>query len=268
MRYVFLLLFLFPVLLFAQVTPIGKGWQLSLTLEPSWQRKLNVTPSVTSMDTVARTPFDGNTRQIRFPRRPDTVRFAGTETIYFAESALSRSVRREKAIFELLAGLRLHYRTRYGLEFSAGLFYRRTEQDGRIASTDDFPEQFYYRSTSSTKTYYATAYNATYHFLQQKRFQPYAGIELRTGLVRQQLTAVTAIFPAEDREEQRLAAILPQFRTQTIFDFELRLLAGVNYQLADRWSVGLATSLNRFLLPGLPNALQVRYRLGNPATAL
>jgi hypothetical protein len=262
MRFALILLFVFPLCLTAQVDPFGNGFQISLTLEPTWQRNLTIRPRVTAADTVL---WRGGLTQGRLSGRrfpPDTIRFNGTETVYYSEPTLDRTVRRKQAIFKLLSSVRLHYRFNNNFEISTGLLFQQYDDDRRPQSVEEFPEDFFYSASRSRSTYFGVGTDATYHFLRDRKFRPYAGLQLRTAIFHFETRGIQWVFPGENREEPRLDELRPAFRQNTIFDFDLKLLAGVNYQFADRWMVGFEAHLNRYLIP-IPRALQVRYRLGS-----
>jgi len=126
----FLILFvLFPVCLFAQkkdVDIFGKGWYLSVSLQPEINSKFSLTPYVTANDTLSRRM---GTVINTSPRLATTSPIEGDETLYYREPELQRRVDREQVIYNLLASIRFHYRLDERLEFSAGFFFLPTYND-------------------------------------------------------------------------------------------------------------------------------------------
>ena len=95
-----------------------------------------------------------------------------------------------------------------------------------------------------------------------KPYRPYLDLHVRFGARHTKGYRFTQIFPGLNEEIGSIENIVERFRTNTIFDIDLDLLAGINYQINDRLLIGIEAHLSRVLLPA-PRALQVRHRLGN-----
>lgn len=260
-----IILFLFlPVCLSAQkedVDIFGKGWYLSFMLQPEVSSKFSLTPYVTANDTL---PREVGVISYNFPRRSDTIRFDGNETFYYREPGLQRKVDREQVIYNLLASIRFHYRLDEKLEISAGFFFLPTYNDEE--KTEGFPvglpNDFFYSSYGTKETFGGLIGDFNRHFRKGKRLRPYLGLQGRFGARHIKGYRLTQVFPGLNEEAGSIENIVERFRTNTIFEIDLDLLAGINYQISDRLLIGLEAHLGRFLLP-VPRALQVRYRLGN-----
>jgi len=234
--------------------------------QPDIDSKFNLTPYVTANDTI---PRKIDIRGRILPRRADTVLLGGSDVLYYRELALERSVRRKEAIFSLLASVRLHYRMNDRFEFSAGFFHRPTiTTENRTDDFTGFPDDAYYFASVSKNIYGGLATDFNYHLRKGKRLRPYLGMKARFGLSHSEFLGSRKLFPGLNQEEPELVNnVIERFRKNTILDFDLDLLAGLNYQISDRLMIGIEGHLNRFLIP-FPAALQVRYRLkgkGTPA---
>jgi hypothetical protein len=238
-----------------KANPFGKGFQISLTLEPDLQRKFTLRPYVTAADTL---PIDRLRFGRNFQRRADTIQLNGNNVLYWFEDELNREVERKQAIFNLISRIKIHYRFGGGIEISGGFTYSGYTD---VKSTNDInglPNDFFY-STSETRFDRAGFLTGlTYHFGKNSRFQPYAGLQLDMAISFYTYRVGKNSFPGLDVELP--SEVSERFRKNTIFDFDLDLLAGFNYQLNDRWAIGLEAELTRYLLP-VPAALQIRYRL-------
>jgi hypothetical protein len=85
-------------------------------------------------------------------------------------------------------------------------------------------------------------------------------MQAKFGLSHSSFLGSRKVFPGLGRESELVNNVVERFRENTILDFDLDLLAGINYQLSDRLLIGIEASLSRYFLP-IPQALQVRYRL-------
>jgi len=266
MRPLVFLFFLLPVYLFAQqknVDIFGKGWYLSLTLEPQISSEFDLSPYVTANDTLAREI--GLTGSLPF-RFADTVMIDGNDVIYYNEPGLRRNVSRAEAIFSLLGSVRFHYRENDRFEFSAGFFYRTNITDEE--RTDDFsafPNDAYYFTSVNKNIYGGIVTDFNYHFRKDKRLRPYLGMEMRFGLSHTRNLGGRQIFPGLGQESDLAFYIVERFRKNTILDFDLDFLAGINYQVSNRVAIGIEARPNRYFLP-IPAALQVRYQLNGKGT--
>lgn len=263
MRCLIILIILLPTCLFAQKNDVkifGKGWYLSVMLQPEISSKFTLTPYVTANDTF---PRKVGVVPNNFPRRSDTIRFDGNETLYFREPGLQRKQNRDQAIYNLLASIRFHYRLDERWEISAGFFFLPTYNDEeRGEDFSGLPNDFFYSSWGTEQTYGGLMGDFNYHLRRGKRLRPYLGLQGRFGARHTKGYRFTQIFPGLNEEIGSIENIVERFRTNTIFDIDLDLLAGINYQINDCLLVGIEAHLSRFLLPA-PRALQVRYRLGN-----
>ncbi|TXF89944.1 hypothetical protein FUA23_08275 [Neolewinella aurantiaca] len=263
-RIIILFLFL-PVCLTAQQNDIsifGKGWYLSLMLQPEVDSKFILTPYVTANDTL---PRSTGTVYNPYPRFGVTSPLDGDETLYYEEPNLRRKAEREQIIYNLLASIRFHYRVDERLEISAGFFFLPTFNDEEITEDpfEDLPDDFYYSSWGTKETYGGLMADFNYHLRKGKRLRPYVGLQGRFGVRHTEGIRLSQIFPGLNQEVGSIENVVERFRVNTIFDFDLDLLAGINYQLNDRFVVGLEAHLGRFLVP-VPRALVVRYRLKSP----
>ena len=260
MRHLVVLLLLLPVCLSAQkkdVDIFGKGWYLSLTVQAEIKSEFTLTPFVTANDTLPRTGVITT-----FRRFPDTVRLNGNETVYFREPELQRDVRREQAVVNFLSSIRVHYRSNNRLEYTFGLFYQPTYED--LPRTNEFsglPENFFYTSYGVKKISGGLVGDITYHLRKGKRLRPYLGLQSWFGATRSEALLVARVFPGLNEEINITENIVERFRINTIFDWDLDLLAGINYQLGDRLAIGIEAKLGQYLIP-IPRAVQIRYRLG------
>jgi hypothetical protein len=94
--------------------------------------------------------------------------------------------------------------------------------------------------------------------------RPYFGLQSRFGATRSEALLIARVFPGLNEEIDLTENIVERFRTNTIFDAELDLLAGINYQLGGRLAIGIEASVSRYFIPG---TLQLRYRLGKDREA-
>lgn len=252
-----LLLFL-PLLSFAQETkPTGEGFQLSLALKPSASRFFTLSPLVTAMDTLPGMPIIRSGRTV--PRPSENVILNGQEVEYWYEPELSREARRTETLFKLLTQLKLHYRFNMGVEISLGFAYEGYSDKEKTEDFDGLPNDFHYVVRENRHDYGAIISTVSYHFLRNKKFQPYLGFMIGSGISKFEIIERTRVFPGLDEEQ----SILPEqrFLSSTILVYELGFLIGAQYQLGKRWSVGVEGNLDRFLLP-IPSttSLQIRYR--------
>lgn len=260
MRHLIILFLFLPVCLSAQrndLKTFGKGWYLSLTLEPKISTSFNLRPSVTALDTL---PLAINSFQRLYARRADTIRLNGNESLYYYEEGLSRKASREEAIFSLLNRVSIHYRFKGGLEFSSGFYYLSYTENNSTDETTGLPQDFYYNSSVIHRREGGFSLAARYNFLKARRIQPYLGLRTTFGVERIESISTARTFPLLG--EQIESEIAERFRINSILTYRLYLLAGINYQVNDRFSVGLEFFLSRYLLPSYPRALQIRYRLG------
>lgn len=243
---------LFSVTLFAQRTkPLGKGWQLSIELgiDPTTERVY--TPYVTAADTL---PFDR-----LFPRSTVETSLSGNTVTYYSEPALERVGNLEKALINFLPTIKLHYRMDNNVEFGAGLFYTTQKENQRVEFDGGLPGNYLVQTSDFTTWHAGFRTDAVYNFFPGKRVQPYAGLQLDLGIRQSNFITSYNILPGLGSEEEVDPLLNRRFQKNTLLDFDLDLLLGVNYRLSDRFAVGLVGHLGRYLLPERLAALQVRY---------
>ncbi len=251
------LLVLLPLSSFAQTSDLfGEGFQLSLTLKPSISRFFTLDPLVTAMDTFPGMPIVRSGRTV--PRPSENVILNGQEVEYWYEPELSREARRIKTLFKLPTQLKLHYRFNMGLEISLGFAYEGYSDKEKTDDFDGLPNDFNYVVRENRSDYGAIISTVSYHFLRNKKIQPYLGFMIGSGISKFKLIERTRVFPGLEEEQ----SILPEqrFLSNTILVYELGFLIGAQCQLGKRWSVGVEGNLDRFLLP-IPStaSLQLRY---------
>jgi len=236
------------------VIPFGKGLQISLTLEPDVRQKFTLRPYVTAADTL---PWNWNRFGRNLQRRADTIQVNGNTVLYWFEDELTREIKRKQAILHLISRVKLHYRFGSGIEISGGFTYSGYTDVKTTNDIDDLPNDFFYSTSETRVDRPGILTGLTYHFMRNSRLQPYAGLQLDLAMSISTIRESSRSFPGLGIELP--SEIREQFLSNTIFDFDLYLLAGFNYQLNDHWAIGVEAELSRYLLP-IPTALQIRYR--------
>ncbi len=233
-----------------------RGWQLSLTVGDWRFRQPRDITGVSAADTM--TVIRG-TRTFR-PRPIDTLLLADGPIVYYVpNSSLPTGDDRTRQLIALVR-LQAHRRYPSGMEFGIGFAYDGYTDDDNFPPTGALPTDYFYSRTRSKSRYYALSSTVTYNFRKRNRLQPYAGLLMTFGINFFDYLGGEKVYPIHDTV---LPAdpIAPRFRQQTIFDWDTDILAGVNYWLSPRFSVGVEAAVRSYLLP-VPRAFQLRYRLG------
>lgn len=269
MRLLILALLALPLTVTAQTTDQPKAnsrWHLSLSVFPGLDRNDFFTTYVTAADTVARQPQNLGGRTLLFSRRTDTLQLDGNDEVYFSEDTFASNETSGPSL-TLAFLVKSHYRFPNGIELSAGLYYQRYATSHRRADESLLPAGAFYSVRGIRRTNAGISWAGSYHFRRTKRVQPYLGLRGFNLIRNSRISNSQLVSP--DRPEVFDRPITPRFASNTLFDFDMEVFAGLSYQFSSRFSVGMEAWVPLSGLPiPQPTNLIVRYQLGRNSVAL